>query len=345
VNQPELDDQLTRIQLSDPAFECHGLRNMTFYSQALQGRADVSLFVPQALEARANVPIVILLHGVYGSHWSWFLQGGAHVAASSLMEQQKIRPRLLVAPYDGLRGDGTGYLRWGGQNGGQNYESWICDDLIACLESQFCGAGQSAEIFIAGLSMGGYGALRLGAKYPRRFRGISAHSAITAPEQFRDFVRDITSLRTDPPEDLDVLHWLSLHRNELPPLRFDCGEDDSLFAANQTLHRKMVRHPASVHRISRRTQLAILAGACRRYAAFLRGHSANEIAGVMRPDIRQACNGIHNGQVINCRSTGRSNGNSRLSVELLHGPAAAAAKCKARCNARTECCLAIEDNR
>jgi len=181
------------------------------------------------------VPIVILLHGVYSSHWSWFLQGGAHLAAYELIEQQRIRPMLIAAPSDGLRGDGTGYLRWGDQD----YEAWICDDLIACLQSQFRAPGQSAEIFIAGLSMGGYGALRLGAKYPHRFRGISAHSAITAREQFKDFVCDLAPLQTAPPAELDILHWRLFHRHQLPPLRFDCGEDDTLFEANQALHRTL----------------------------------------------------------------------------------------------------------
>lgn len=230
------DLEWLRIQVSDPEFECDGLRNMTFYSQALQGRADVSLFVPEGLQALSSVPIVVLLHGVYGSHWSWFLQGGAHVTARTLIEQRKIRPMVVAAPSDGLRGDGTAYLRWGAQN----YEAWICDDLIGCLESLFCNASRSSEIFVAGLSMGGYGAMRLGAKYPQRFSGISAHSAITAPRQFQEFVRDLTPFKSEPHEELDVLYWLVRHRDELPPLRFDCGKDDSLFEANQKLHRELV---------------------------------------------------------------------------------------------------------
>jgi putative tributyrin esterase len=229
------DPECGRIQMSDPVFEHDGLRNMTFYSNALQGRADVSLFVPEALQTASRVPIVILLHGVYGSHWSWFLQGSAHLTARNLIEQRKIRPMVIAAPSDGLRGDGTAYLRWGQQN----YEAWICDDLIGCLKSLFSHAGSSSEIFIAGLSMGGYGAMRLGAKYPQYFHGISAHSAITAPEQFRDFVRDLTPFASGPHEELDVLYWLLRHRDELPPLRFDCGKEDSLLEANQILHREL----------------------------------------------------------------------------------------------------------
>jgi putative tributyrin esterase len=236
VKQALPDLECIRIQVSDPAFERDGLRNLTFYSHALQGRADVSLFVPERLQTPLPAPIVILLHGVYGSHWSWFLQGGAHVTARTLIEQGRIRPMVIAAPSDGLRGDGTGYLC----GGPQNYEAFICDDLIRCLESLFPNANGGSAIFIAGLSMGGYGAMRLGAKYPQRFRGISAHSAITAPEQFQEFVRDLTPFASEPLEELDVLYWLACHRDKLPPLRFDCGKDDSLLEANQALHRKLV---------------------------------------------------------------------------------------------------------
>ena len=84
--------------------------------------------------------------------------------------------------------------------------------------------------------MGGYGALRLGAKYPRRFQGISAHSAITRLEQMDDFVFEPFATHGLPPEELDILHWMRANRSELPPLRFDCGRADALFEANRRLH-------------------------------------------------------------------------------------------------------------
>lgn len=139
---------------------------------------------------------------------------------------------LLASPSDGLNGDGTGYL----SSSDRDYESWICNDLLACLKEQFCAGGQMADIFIAGLSMGGYGALRLGAKYPEKFKGISAHSAITRAEDFRGFVRDMSFLEEFSSEETSPLHWMLHNRETLPPFRFDCGEQDSLFHSNIVLH-------------------------------------------------------------------------------------------------------------
>ncbi|MGB0124130.1 MAG: alpha/beta fold hydrolase [Silvibacterium sp.] len=223
------------IELSDPAFEHEYLRNLTFYSPSLRGRGDVSLFVPPGLDALEKLPIVILLHGVYSSHWSWFLKGGAHRTALELIRQERMRPMLMVAPSDGLRGDGTGYI----PGSDQDYEAWICSDLIACIKELFCPVRGDADIFLTGLSMGGHAALRLGAKYPDRFRGISAHSAITQVDQFNAFVRDMSCFQSAPRETLDVLYWIRQHRHKLPPLRFDCGREDALLDGNCALHQTL----------------------------------------------------------------------------------------------------------
>jgi putative tributyrin esterase len=230
-------DRFRTVEISDPAFEHDGLRALTLHSPALRGRGDVTLFVPVECELSSNVPIVLLLHGVYGSHWAWFLKGGAHHTARRLIEQGRVRPMIIASPSDGLAGDGTGYIR----QLHHDYERWICDDVVDCVAALFPFTGPERCVFIAGLSMGGYGALRIGSKYPNRFRGISAHSAITRIEQMNDFVFEPLRMDAVSPEDLDILHWMRLHREALPPVRFDCGSDDQLFAANVQLHEELTR--------------------------------------------------------------------------------------------------------
>ncbi len=86
--------------------------------------------------------------------------------------------------------------------------------------------------------MGGYGALRLGAKYASRFSAIAAHSAITGIDDLASFVEEPLSdyLSCAPREELDALHWLRRHRAHLPPLQFDCGTADPLIGSNRALH-------------------------------------------------------------------------------------------------------------
>src|SRR5688500_1282736 len=113
------------VRCSDPRFEQEHLRFVTFKSPALQGRGDFALFIPPGCSTSVTLPMVVLLHGVYGSHWCWAFAGGAHRTALRLIQEKSIRPMVLAMPSDGLWGDGSGYLRLGRLD----YEKWIIEDV------------------------------------------------------------------------------------------------------------------------------------------------------------------------------------------------------------------------
>jgi putative tributyrin esterase len=79
-------------------------------------------------------------------------------------------------------------------------------------------------------------------------------SAITAPEQFRQFFEtaDADSLLSIATDDWRLLYWADRHHHELPPLRFDCGLDDALLPNNEALHRELLarRIPHNFERLS-----------------------------------------------------------------------------------------------
>ena len=97
---------------------------ITVKSPALVGRGDVSVYKPEG--ATAGLPVVLLLHGVYGSHWAWALKGRAHRILQKLIDTGTIPPMLLVMPSDGLFQDGSGYLP---HKSGIDYERWIAADV------------------------------------------------------------------------------------------------------------------------------------------------------------------------------------------------------------------------
>jgi enterochelin esterase-like enzyme len=194
------------------------------------------LWLPKNASTLQDLPLVLLLHGVYGSHWSWFLQGGAHLTAQEMIVQGDLPPVAIACPSDGLYREGSGYLPLAQAD----FEGWIGEvpEVVRAVAS-CCSA--VSPLFLAGLSMGGYGSLRLGMKYPHRYAAVSAHSAITAPEQFRQFFepQDADELLAVATENWQLLHWADGHRKEIPPLRFDCGRDDALFSDNEVLHRTL----------------------------------------------------------------------------------------------------------
>ena len=219
------------VELSDPRFERDGLRVVTVKSAALGRRADVSVYVPPG--GADPLPLVILLHGVYGSHWSWSLRGGVHLTAARLIETGELPPVAIAMPSDGLWGDGSGYV----PHHDADYERWIVDEVPRAAALADERLGERSPVFLAGKSMGGFGALRLGAKYAARFAGISAHSAVTTLARLRESIEEpLADLDSFGTPDGTALHWLEAHRARLPPLRFDCGTGDGLLAGNRALH-------------------------------------------------------------------------------------------------------------
>ncbi len=222
------------IEISNPDYDPPGITHVTVKSPALRRRADLSLFVPTGIHAQP-MPLVILLHGVFGSHWAWLFKGGAHQVMERLINEEGIPPMMLAMPSDGLWGDGSGYLR----HSEADYRRWITEEVPAAAELAVPGS-ESAPRFISGLSMGGYGALRIGALHASDFRGISAHSSITDVSNMWGFVEEPqTAFDLSENEPLQALACIKTHAHELPPLRFDCGTEDELIAANRELHARL----------------------------------------------------------------------------------------------------------
>jgi putative tributyrin esterase len=69
---------IIRVEKSNPEFMPEGVQLLCVESTHLKKRADISVF---NLHRNAeNLPIVLLLHGVYGSHWVWQGLGGVQQA-------------------------------------------------------------------------------------------------------------------------------------------------------------------------------------------------------------------------------------------------------------------------
>lgn len=220
------------VELSDPAIPADGLRFATVKSRALRQRADVTMYATPGADRVTDLPIVILLHGVYGSHWAWALKGDAHRTAARLAAEGALPPVALLMPSDGLWGDGSGYLA----HQAQDFERWIVEEVPALAVEAIPGCTPRSPLLIAGLSMGGFGALRLAGKHPGRFVAAAAHSTMTDIAQFDGLVEDDRAGWSGAEADRSVAAALLATRGQLPPIRFDCGREDPFIEANRTLH-------------------------------------------------------------------------------------------------------------
>ena len=228
----------TEISYAENEFD--RLRFITVKSRALHRRADITIYVPPGLNPAVSADVVILLHGVYGSHWAWAMNGAVHKTADRLIQQGTIRPMVLVMPSDGLYGDGSGYLK----HQTEDYEKWIVEDVIEVVKEQISGVNDQSQFFITGLSMGGYGALRIGAKYPGVFRSFSGLSSITEFSQLNLFLESGEYKRLEDRVVMqeNVLDCLIAGKENLPPFYFDCGTEDILIEFNRKLHQRLLEN-------------------------------------------------------------------------------------------------------
>lgn len=222
------------IEQSNPSYGIRNLHFVTVKSPQLGTRGDICIYIPE--NCPMDAPVVILLHGVYGSAWSWPLSSGVHEQVDQAIKEGIIKPLILVMPSDGLWGDGSGYVK----HQEQDFEKWIVEDVIAVARQLAPDQiSQASKFFIAGLSMGGYGAMRIGARHPDVFTSFAGLSSITRIAEFAHFVEeDLSSYQMD--TELSLIDSLIANQERLPYFRFDCGKDDLLIAYNRKLHSKLL---------------------------------------------------------------------------------------------------------
>lgn len=138
--------------------------DLTLWSPALRGRTTVRLLLPTAYADRpqARWPSVYLLHGCCDSYLSW--------ARSTDVEELSAASDVLVVMPDG--GRAGFYSDW--RNGPQ-WETFHTVELPALLAQRYRASDRST---VAGVSMGGLGALGYAARHPDRFAAAASFSGI-----------------------------------------------------------------------------------------------------------------------------------------------------------------------
>jgi S-formylglutathione hydrolase FrmB len=235
-----MNERFFTTEISDPQFEKDNLRYITVRTKNLPGRGDMTVYVPPVTDVQ-NVPIVVLLHGVYGSAWCWPLKAGVHQLAHCLITEKIIAPMIVAMPSDGLYRDGSAYLQ---HRDGYDYEKWIVEDVTDAIKQEITVASSQSPLFITGLSMGGYGALRIGAKYHHLFKAFSGLSSITEFNQLAYWYEhgNIAEISANVVSQPGVLETILLNQTSLSPFMFDCGDRDTLIEANRKLHRDLESH-------------------------------------------------------------------------------------------------------
>jgi S-formylglutathione hydrolase FrmB len=219
--------------------DCNALQ-----SQILKQVVHYCVYLPasynQAAVTKSPAPrysVLYFLHGLGDNEQTLFNSGG-WTLLDDLHRQGKMRDFLIVAP-EGRR---SFYIN--SADGSVRYSDFLVREFIPQIESKYRIRSSRAGRAISGISMGGYGALRLGFAHPELFSAVSAQSAalITESPQELDsaarsgapMARTLTTVFGNP---IDVPHWngnspFVLAKTNSAGLRklkiyFNCGQDDN----------------------------------------------------------------------------------------------------------------------
>jgi len=144
----------------------------TIQSAALGRPLAVAIYRPDDPPPRSGWPVLYLLHGLNGSYRDWPSQGGIQETLDQLIAARRIRPMVVVMPDAG----NSWYVDSAAIGGPGNFETAILDDLPRAIEQDLPVRRQRGGRAIAGLSMGGFGALRLAFKWPDRYCAVASLS-------------------------------------------------------------------------------------------------------------------------------------------------------------------------
>ena len=149
-------------------------RDQSFLSQALDGPMRYSLYLPDAYHSQpeARFPVIYLLHGYGADNREWLDFGKADETLDRMISSQEIPPFIAVMPYAGK----SWYVDSVELGGPGDFETAIVRDLVTHLNAAYRVLPGRGGRYIAGLSMGGYGAMRFAFFHPKRYQAVASLS-------------------------------------------------------------------------------------------------------------------------------------------------------------------------
>jgi len=129
----------------------------TFQSKLLNREIRYGLYLPPSYASAPTkkYPVLYFLHGLNENEMRWSTRGMTDLKLDKMVADGKI-----------------------GRNGSQPWEDMIVSEFIPMIESSNRVNATRATRGISGISMGGYGSLKIAMKHPELFGSVSAHSPV-----------------------------------------------------------------------------------------------------------------------------------------------------------------------
>jgi putative tributyrin esterase len=228
-----------RYPLATASASVPSVETVQFHSQLVSATLPYNVILPPDYSASSatRYPVLYLLHGFGGHYSDW--------ATRTNVADYAAQYRMIVVMPEGNNG-------WYSDSAGvanDKYESYILKELIPDVQKRYRTIEARYGRAIAGLSMGGYGALKFGLKSPDMFVFVGSMSgALAATTWTEDDLKNLESIRKSlfsvfgpmgsearkASDIYEIVRGLSPARLAgLPYFYLDCGTEDLLVGFNQ----------------------------------------------------------------------------------------------------------------
>ena len=186
------------------------LNEVNFFSESLGMRATLGVILPQRALAdtrnkrKPKYRTLYLLHGHSDDHTAWQRWTSIERYVEG-MNLAVIMPSVHLSFYTDMA------------HGGK-YGQFISEEVPAVVRDTFPLSDKRADNFVAGLSMGGYGAFKLALEYPERYAAAASLSGALD-------IRELIKVHDDPENE----SWLASMRDIFGDLRKVPGSKHDLF--------------------------------------------------------------------------------------------------------------------
>lgn len=205
---------------------------VSFFSQTLQMGCSMNIILPEATygigvnakNINKEMPVLYLLHGLSDDHTIW--------SRRTAIERYAMTNSLAVVMPCAARSFYTNEIHGG------KYFDFVSQELPAIVSQMFKVSNKRENTFVAGLSMGGYGALKLALNYPQNFAAAASFSAVTDVMSFlndnnrEEILHNVFGSKQRILENNDDLFSIVekfQDTSKLPEIMLACGCDDELY--------------------------------------------------------------------------------------------------------------------
>ncbi len=199
----------------------------------------INVIIPQQAALKASgsgkLPVLYLLHGLSADHTDWI----RHSFIERYAEDKGI---VVVMP-------SVGRSYYTDMKYGSPYFTFLGEELPKIVRALFPISERREDTFVAGMSMGGYGALKLALSFPQRYAaaaslsgGLDIVSRMNGANNFQPneliaIFGDVAELKGSTNDLFYLLDTLKAYNGDKPMLYQSCGTEDFLYDNNQTFRK------------------------------------------------------------------------------------------------------------